>query len=157
MCEKCGETIISNIREGDQLKTARGKRFTITEIGGNIICFRVESSGKERKIHMNHLVLCYHWVEFDGKEIEGVGGSTSHSVRELVGSNGLLTDCGNCDRNPAYIWGMLNSLPKVSRLEKNVLVIDEDAVGTQEKSRSHSAWEDREFKMKKLKELGLGG
>lgn len=155
MCLECEKEVLSHIKSGSQLKTAKGKRFTITRIDDRNIYYELESSGKKRHVCIEHLAMCYHRMKVSGKKIEGVGGSNSYSVRELVGKGGKLADCGNCERNPAYIWGILSCHPKIRRLEKGELVFDEVALDKCTEYEKVLNWKDREFRIKKLKELGL--
>jgi hypothetical protein len=110
MCETCQKTL-NSLSSGDYY-TATRKKFLITGIIGNKIFIKNEK-GSERFLDRNHLLLCFHWL-VEGKPIEGVGGSGS-SIRSLIGENGILAKCGICERNVAYLWGILASIPMVSR------------------------------------------
>jgi len=121
MCETCEKTLNSlSIRD---YSTATGKKFRITGIVGSKIFFKNEN-GSERFIHRNHLLLCLHWL-VEGKPIEGVGGSGS-SIRSLIGENGSLIKCSLCERNVAYLWGILASIPMVSRRGNSLRVEKND-------------------------------
>lgn len=93
------------------LTTARGAEFTIISARVGSIFFRV-STGKEREVHTDHIAMILHWMRFKGKAVQGVD-SGRHSVRALVGEEGDLVACSVCERNPAYIWGILAALPDV--------------------------------------------
>lgn len=110
MCDRC-QKILNSLSIGDYY-TATDKKFRITGIVGHEIFFKNENDS-ERFLHRNHLLLCLHWL-VEGKSVEGVSGS-GNSVRSLIGENGSLIKCGVCERNVAYLWGILASIPMVSR------------------------------------------
>jgi hypothetical protein len=105
MCEICRQTI-NGISVGEY-GTATGKKFRVTGIVGDKVLFKNEK-GSERFVHRRHMLLCLHWLA-EGKLVDGVGGSGS-SIRSLIGQDGALTVCNLCDRNVAYVWGMLAAL-----------------------------------------------
>jgi hypothetical protein len=121
LCYKCKQTILQYTHVGDKLETARGKQFTIANIQDGKIHIET-SSGAHRWFHLEHVSLCLHWIIVDRKTIEGVGSNKKNSIRGLVGVNGILVQCQICERNPAYIWGILATLPQVKRKGENKLV-----------------------------------
>jgi len=94
------------------METATGSEFRIYDIGIPNIKVQVES-GSIFSLHKEHLLQCLHWLT-EGNTIAGVGGQ-GNSVRGLVGADGTLIQCGLCDRTPAYIWGILYSMPNIKR------------------------------------------
>jgi len=114
MCDECVGFVSSAVRNlvGKTIYTARGAPFKVLDVTGGLIIVRL-STGKGRFFHLDHVALCYHWMK-EGNEIRGVG-SGSESVRGLIGEAGRLVRCSVCERNPAYIWGVLASIPGVQR------------------------------------------
>ena len=100
---------------GRELHTADNVPFRIDMIEGNEILL-TRASGTDGKFHLNHLVLCYHEIAVDHRQIRGVGSEQHNSVRVLVHG------CGLCERHPAYMWALLASLPRVQVLPGNTLV-----------------------------------
>ena len=124
MCQDCLIQIrdhLSNVRD---FKTARGKQFYVTSISGDKIYLKTEE-GTKRFFCITHLADCYHWLKVDGKMIYGVGSTSTNSVRGLVGEKGTIASCSLCERHPAYIWGVLASIPDVERRKGNILFYKE--------------------------------
>ena len=113
MCSLCDQIILQRVRVGYVFRTLRGRAFTITDIRDGKIHLRTGSGG-EKWFHIEHAGMCLHWMRVNKRVIDGVG-SARHSIRGLVGANGILAQCGKCDRNPAYIWGILSALPLVKK------------------------------------------
>ncbi len=122
MCDECTARVFDHIRglirAGEtELKTATGIHFIVSDI--NVQNARIiTSTNKERYIHLSCFAHCYEKMIHDDLVISGVGSEAQrNSVRSLIGG------CSNCERSPAYIWGMLNSFPEVTRMERNQLII----------------------------------
>ena len=115
MCIRCLNIVQGHIYHliGNQVQTASGIPFTIVSFVGNRVYIQTKR-GNLRNFHFDHLANCYHWVSILSKRIEGVG-SNPISVRGLIGNNGVLLKCSLCERNPAYIWGILATMPNVKR------------------------------------------
>ncbi|UOY10013.1 hypothetical protein [Methanonatronarchaeum sp. AMET6-2] len=132
MCRVCEKSVLKHISIGDEPRTAEGEFFEVTEIdeeysdadGKGKIKYRV-STGNEKWCHIDHIVACYHFMAEGDKDIIGVGGESTNSIRTLVGENGRIEDCSKCERNPAYIWGILKNHPRVKLInrDKNQLTI----------------------------------
>ena len=115
MCLECEQTILRHIHVGDTYTTANGLSFTVIDIQGDKI-YLMTSSGGEKWFHIRHAGMCLHWMKVGGNVIESVS-----SIRRLVGEGGILEECDKCERNPAYIWGILRDLPGVQRGRRNEL------------------------------------
>lgn len=122
MCHECEQVILHHIHVGDEFETAQGFPFSITDIQGGKIYLET-STGGAKWFHVEHAGMCLHWMRIDRNAIEGVGSENKNSVRTLIGANGMLVKCQKCDRNPAYIWGILRALPEVQEGEGNGLFI----------------------------------
>ena len=122
MCQRCLNVVQGNIRQliGNQIETATGVPFTVVSLIGNRIYIQT-SQGNSRNFHFDHLTDCYHWMDILKKRIAGVG-SSPISIRGLIGNNGALLKCSLCERNPAYIWGILATIPNVKRRGNTLFV-----------------------------------
>lgn len=104
------------------MQTASGIPFKVVALQGNKIYIQT-SRGNTRNFHFNHVADCYHWISVLKRRIQGVG-SGPISVRGLIGNSGVLLKCSLCERNSAYIWGILVAMPNVQvRRNGNILFI----------------------------------
>jgi len=122
MCKRCLNVVQGHVHHlvGNQIRTATGVPFTIVSFVGNRIYVQT-SRGNSRNFHFHHLADCYHWINILKKRIEGVS-SNPISVRGLIGNNGALLNCSLCERNPAYIWGILATMRNVKRRGNTLFV-----------------------------------
>lgn len=122
MCNKCKNILENHLNVGGDIPSDRGLTFKIDDSKGDKIYL---TTHKEKKIwfHKEHLLLCLHWL-LDGLTIEGVAGSRN-SIRGLIGENGILISCNDCDLTIAYIWEILLSLPEI-QFQNNYLKITKE-------------------------------
>jgi len=92
-------------------KTMTGKSFDVISVTGNMITVKISNS-KTRCFHLEHLLLCKKWL-YEGKIIRGTAGDSS--ILSLIGKTGVLVKCELCDRNPAYIFGIISAMSNVKR------------------------------------------
>ena len=123
MCIKCRDILRKyiNTNINQTFQTARGISFTIERQYDDMIVINTED-GKPRPFHLTHLANCYHWMSIQKRSIHGVGSSLD-SIRGLIGATGQLSKCELCERSPAYIWGILQSMNNVKIGPNNTLSI----------------------------------
>ena len=125
MCEKCVEYLRRFLNSNRDFETATGKTFRLKNTKGKLI-YVTNERGNNRNFHLHHLSSIYHYLKYDAGIVKGVG-SGPDSVRSLIGEEGKLAQCPLCERNVAYIWGILHGLPNTVRGRNNALHISEKA------------------------------